>query len=81
MICINVYSENCILNTRYDVIFSDYINSHLNTQLKLPKSFLALYIFIPFECIFFLSDPVQTLYSQQKSTPSGVLICPHSYKE
>ena len=34
MICVNVYSENCILNTRYDVSSSDYINSYLNTQLK-----------------------------------------------
>ena len=56
MICVNVYSENCILNTRYDVIFSDYINSHLNTQLKLPKSFSAIYLLIRFECIFVSSQ-------------------------
>ena len=34
MICVNVYSENCILNTRYDVSSSDYINGYLNAQLK-----------------------------------------------
>ena len=34
MICVNIYSENCILNTRYDVSSSDNINSYLNAQLK-----------------------------------------------
>ena len=57
MICVNVYSENCILNNRYNVSSSDYINSYLKTQLKFhlnyqnhSQQYTFLYVFSVYSC-------------------------------
>ena len=71
MICVNVYSENCILNTRYDVSSSDYINSYLNTQLKFHLNYQnhsQQYTFLYFLLVYFcpLRALANTLFPTKK---------------
>ena len=73
MICVNVYSENCILNTKYDVSSSDYINSYLNTQLKFHLNYQnhsQHYTFLYLLSVYFFSQtPCKHFIPNKKAPP------------
>ena len=73
MICVNVYSENCILKNRYNVSSSDYINSYSHAKLTFhlhSQNYSHLNALLYLLSVYFcpLRPPANTLFLT-KSTP------------